>query len=181
MLGQVLRSGYLLLGLQLISFGLLVVMIGAGLLQPDATSGITLLLAWGIFWPLLTSIITPTLGNAFCAICPMGFAGKWLSRIGLRKPFPRRLRSVWPGLFTMMALYWAFTFVTPSFLDFSTRTTALYFLAFMLCSFLLFFMYRDMAWCKQVCPLGRTLAAHGKVGILAIETEAVETLTSIGR
>ena len=45
MLGQVLRSGYLLLGLQLISFGLLVVMIGAGLLQPDATSGITLLLA----------------------------------------------------------------------------------------------------------------------------------------
>ena len=75
------------------------------------------------------------------------------------------------GLFTIMVLYWVFPFVSPGMLDLSTRNTAVYFLGFVVCSFLLFYVYRDMAWCKQVCPLGRVLAAHGKVGVLAISTE----------
>ena len=171
-LGWLLRRGYLMTALGSMSFALLVTVIGLGLGAEDSRVGLTVLLTWGIFWPLLTSVVTPTIGNAFCAVCPLGFAGKWLSRVGLQRSFPRRLRGIWIGLLAMVLGYWVIVFAMPTALAFSTRTTAVYFLVFTLASFAVYFVYRDMAWCKHVCPLGRITATHGRVGALQIETDA---------
>ncbi len=171
LLGWLLRRGYLMTGLRVATLGLLVVAIMTGLAADDARAGLSVLLTWGIFWPLLTSVVTPTLGNAYCAVCPHGFVGKWLGRVGLRRSFPRHLRGVWLGLVIIVLCYWVIAYAMPGALAGSTRTTAWYFLAFSVVAFGFFYVFKDMAWCRHVCPLGRVLAVHGKVGILRITTD----------
>lgn len=180
LLGWLLRKGYLMTGLRLVTLALLFVAILSGLMTEDTRVGLSVLLMWGIFWPLLTSVVTPTLGNAFCAICPHGFVGKWLSRIGLQRAFPRSLRGIWIGLAVLVLGYWVVAFAMPGALSSSTRTTAWYFLGFTLVAFAVFFVFKDMAWCKHLCPLGRVLATHGRAGILRITTDqqACQSCTS---
>lgn len=169
--GSLLRKGWLMTGLRVLSLLLLVAAIVTGLATEDARIGLSVLLMWGIFWPLFTAVVTPTLGNAFCAVCPHGFVGKWLSRIGLRRNFPRRLRGVWISLAVVVLGYWVVSFSMPGVLSNSTRDTAWYFLGFTIVAFGVFFVFKDMAWCKHLCPLGRLLASHGRIGMLRIETD----------
>lgn len=171
-LGWLLRRGYLMTALRTLTLLLFAAGVVTGIATEDARVGLATLLMWGIFWPLFTSVVTPTLGNAYCAICPHGFVGKWLSRHGLRKTFPKRFRGVWMGLVLIVLAYWVVSYAMPGALSASTRATAWYFLVFTVLALSAFFMYRDMAWCKHVCPLGRVLATHGKVGVLQIHTEA---------
>lgn len=174
LLGRALRQGWLMTTLRVFVLGLLGVAVVTGLRAEDARSGLSLLLMWGVFWPLFMVVITPTLGNAFCAVCPHGFVGKWLNRIGLRRRFPARLRGVWISLAMLVLGYWVIAFAMPGLLSSSTRATAWYFLIFTILAFGVFFIFKDMAWCKHVCPLGRLLASHGRVGVLHIETEQEE-------
>jgi hypothetical protein len=170
-LGRLLRKGWLMTGLRVMSLLLLVVAIATGLATEDARIGLSVLLMWGIFWPLFTAVVTPTLGNAFCAVCPHGFVGKWLSRVGLRRSFPRQLRGIWISLVVVVLGYWVVSFSMPGLLSSSTRGTAWYFLGFTVIAFGVFFVFKDMAWCKHLCPLGRLLASHGRIGVLRIETD----------
>lgn len=172
LLGWLLRRGYLMTGLRVLSLLLFTVGVATAFVTEDARVGLATLLMWGVFWPLLTSVVTPTLGNAYCAICPHGFVGKWLSRRGLRRPFPKRLQGVWLGLVIIVLAYWVVAYAMPGALSASTRTTAWYFLIFSVIAFATFFVFKDMAWCKHACPLGRVLATHSKVGVLQILTEA---------
>ncbi len=180
LLGGLLRRGYLMTGLRIFTLGLFVAAVATGLLAEDARVGLATLLMWGIFWPLFTSVVTPTLGNAYCAVCPHGFVGKWLGRIGLRRSFPKHLRGVWLGLVIIVLCYWVITYAMPGSLAGSTRTTAWYFLAFSVVAFGFFYVFKDMAWCKHVCPLGRVLATHGKVGVLQITTDQAACRTCRG-
>lgn len=170
-LGQALRGGYLMTGLRVLSLALFVAAVATGLLTEDARVGLSVLLLWGVFWPLLTSVVTPTLGNAYCAVCPHGFVGKWLSRVGLRRSYPKRLQGVWVPLLMLVLCYWVIAYAMPGALGGSTRTTAWYFLAFSVAASGFFYVFKDMAWCKHVCPLGRLLATHGKAGVLQITTD----------
>ncbi len=172
LLGWMLRRGYLMTALRTVTLLLFVTGVATGLWLEDARVGLATLLMWGIFWPLFTSVVTPSLGNVYCGICPHGFVGKWLSRIGLRKVYPRRLRGVWVGLVVIVLAYWVVAYAMPGSLSASTKVTAWYFLVFTVLAFTIFFIYRDMAWCQHVCPLGRVLATHGKVGVLQIDTDA---------
>ncbi len=171
-LGWLLRRGYLLTAIRAVTLLLFVAGVATGIAMEDARVGLATLLMWGIFWPLFTSVVTPSLGNAYCAICPHGFVGKWLTRIGLRKPFPKQWRGVWTGLVIIVLAYWVVAYAMPGALSVSTRTTAWYFLVFSVLAFGVFYVFKGMAWCKHVCPLGRVLATHGKVGVLQIHTDA---------
>lgn len=170
-LGRALRSGHLMTSLRVLSLMLLVAAVASGLLTEDAQVGLSVLLMWGVFWPLFTSLVTPTLGNAFCAICPHGFVGKWLNRIGLRRSYPKRLRGVGVSLLILVLAYWVISYAMPGSLGSSTRNTAWYFLAFSVAAFGTFYVFKDMAWCKYVCPLGPLLATHGRAGVLQITTD----------
>lgn len=169
--GWLIRKGLLMTSLRTLTLLIFASAIITGLLFDDAKVGLATLLIWGVFWPLLTCIVTPTLGNLFCGICPHGFIGKWISKHGLNKPFPRHLRGVWGGLILIVLGYWIVTYAMPGYLSGSTRVTAVYFMIFTLAAFSVFFLFKDMAWCKHLCPLGRVLSTHSKIGILQITTE----------
>lgn len=171
LLGPVLRHPLFMTSLQLVSVSLLLLAIGLGLFSEDRKDGLTVLLFWGIFWPLLTCVITPSLGPAFCAVCPHGALGKWLQRFSLKRRFPRALRGAWISFSLIFLGYWLLAFSAPSLLSASTQTTAWYFLLFTLFAVGCFLFYADMAYCKHICPLGRVLASHGKAGGLSIRTE----------
>lgn len=171
LLGWLLRRSFLMTGSRIISIFMLITVIFTGLWFEDAKMGLATLLAWGIFWPLFTSLVTPTFGNLFCSICPHGFVGRWLNSHGLRKQFPKRLRGVWGGLILIVLGYWLAAYAMPGALGGSTRTTAWYFLIFSIMAFTVFFIYKDMAWCKHLFPLGRLLSLHSKAAVLSITTD----------
>lgn len=171
LIGWLLRKSFLMASSRIVSLFMLITVIFTGLWFEDAKVGLATLLAWGIFWPLFTCLVTPTLGNLFCSICPHGFIGRWLNQHGLRKPFPKRWRGVWGGLVMIMLGYWLAAYVVPGALSGSTRVTAWYFLIFTIMASTVFFIYKDMAWCKHLCPLGRLLSLHSKVAVLSITTD----------
>ncbi len=176
-LGALLRSPLPLTALRLLALALLIAGIAAGLAQPSVERGLTLLLFWGLFWPFLTVLVTPTLGNVFCAICPHGFVGKWLTRIGLRRPFPARWRGGWIGLLLLVFGYWFIHYTMPGSLTRSTAATAWFFLGFTVLACGSFLIFSGMAYCKHLCPLGRLLAVHGKAGATRIATRAQDCAT----
>ncbi|MEO5343399.1 MAG: 4Fe-4S binding protein [Gammaproteobacteria bacterium SHHR-1] len=126
-LAWMLRKPWPLTGLRLLVLGLLLLGIGHGLTQPDSKTGLTLLLFWGLFWPLLTVMVTPSFGNLFCAICPHGFIGRWLSPVGLKRRFPKALRGGMIGLSILVFGYWFIHYSMPGQLERSTQVTAWYF------------------------------------------------------
>ncbi|RQW23889.1 4Fe-4S binding protein [Rhodobacteraceae bacterium CH30] len=171
LLGPVLRHPLFMTILQVASVSLLLLAIGLGLFSEDRKEGLTIVLFWGIFWPLLTCMTTPSLGPAFCAICPHGALGKWLQRFSLKRRFPKALRGAWVSFSLLFLGYWVLAFGAPSLLSTSTRFTAWYFLLFTLFAIGCFLFYANMAYCKHICPLGRVLVSHGKAGGLHIRTE----------
>ncbi|OOG21156.1 hypothetical protein B1C78_16615 [Thioalkalivibrio denitrificans] len=171
-LGRLLRSPVPLTALRLVVLSLLILGIVHGLSRPDSRSGLTLLLFWGLFWPLLTVLVTPTLGNVFCAICPHGFVGRWLTRVGLKRRFPAMLRGGGIGLLVLVLGYWFIHYTMPGALTRSTVVTAWYFLGFTVLAFVSFYVFSGMSYCKHLCPLGRLLAVHGKLGAMQITTES---------
>lgn len=174
LIGRMLRHPWFIGSLQAVSVSILVLAIGLGIFSEDRKDGLTVLLFWGIFWPLLTCVLTPTVGPAFCAICPHGAMGKWLQRFGLKKRFPKALRGAWISFSLIFFGYWVLAFAAPGLLSASTQATAWYFLLFTLFAAGCFFFFADMAYCKHICPLGRVLASHGKAGGLSIRTEQRE-------
>lgn len=170
-LGRLLRSPVFIKSLQFLSVSMLALAIFLGLFTENSKTGLTVLLFWGIFWPLLTCLVTPSLGPVYCAVCPHGVIGKWLQRIGLNRRFPRKLRVAWISLALMILGYWLLAFSMPGIISSSTVSTAWYFFAFTLLAVVVFYIFADMAYCKYVCPLGRVLTTHGKAGGLVIRTE----------
>ncbi|MCW9059853.1 MAG: 4Fe-4S binding protein [Gammaproteobacteria bacterium] len=179
-LGGLLRNPWPLTIVRLAVLALLVLGIIHGLTHPDDRKGLTLLLFWGLFWPLLTVLVTPTLGNLFCAICPHGFIGRWLSRVGLQRRFPKTLRGGGIGLLILIFGYWFIHYTMPGLLSRSTVATAWYFLGFTVFALTSFYVFSGMAYCKHLCPLGRLLAVHGKLGATQITTRTEDCATCRG-
>lgn len=180
LLGPLLRHPWFIGTLHLISFALLILAITIGIFGSDRKTSLTLLLFWGIFWPLLTCITTPSIGPIFCALCPHGAMGKWLQPLGQKKSLPKWLHGAWVGMALLILGYWVLAFTSPGLLSASAHNTGWYFLAFTLLSAFFFLRYKHMAYCKHLCPLGRLLAVHGKAGGLSIRTRqnACRTCTS---
>lgn len=173
----VLRRPYVLNALRGLTVFLLASAIWFGLTDPTGSGAFTLALMWGIFWPFFTSLVTPTLGNAFCSVCPHGFMGKYLSRIGLKRHAPRWLIRANIGLVLVMVTYWAVSFAAPAAFARSADITAGFFLAYTLLAAASFLVWRDMAYCRHICPLGGVLTAYARAGSAWITTEAKNCAT----
>jgi hypothetical protein len=110
-----------------------------------------------------------TLGRVFCGICPHGFLGKYITKLGLRKKIPKKLANPFIGLGVILIGYWLMIFIFPGIYS-SAYNTAIFFAILTLFSFVVYYIYDDMAYCKYICPLGTVTKAFSKVSFTKLET-----------
>lgn len=170
-IGRIIRNPWFLRSINILSVALLMLGIFLGLFTENKKTGLTVLLFWGVFWPLLTCVLTPSLGVVYCAICPHGTIGRWLTKFGLKKRYPRHLKGAWISIALMVFGYWFFAYSMPGLFGSSPFNTAWYFLIFTVMAVIVFLLYADMAYCKYVCPLGRVITTHGKLGGLTVKSK----------
>ncbi|MFA6191252.1 MAG: 4Fe-4S binding protein [Sulfurimonas sp.] len=133
-----------------------------GFAVPDKENSFTQELFWGLFWSLFMVVTLSTFGRIFCGICPHGFVGKYLTKFGLQKEMPSWLKNPWWGLGLLIIGWWAVSYSFPGFYRIPL-VTAILFTSITAIAFLLYYVYKDMSYCKYVCPIGSITKAFGRV------------------
>ncbi len=129
----------------------------------------TTALFWSLFWSFFMVLSLSTIGRVFCGICPHGFIGKFITRIGLKRKISNKLANPFIGLGIIIIGYWLMIFLFPGIYSIPYNT-ALFFSILTLLSFVIYYLYDDMAYCKYICPLGTVTKAFSKVSFAKLET-----------
>jgi len=119
-------------------------------------------LFWGLFWSLFMVVTLATFGRIFCGICPHGFLGKYITKFGLKKEMPSWLKNPWWGLTLLVVGWWAVYYMYPGLYK-APFATAVLFTVMTLLAFLLYYLYKDMSYCKYVCPIGSLTKAYHRI------------------
>ncbi|NPA28604.1 MAG: 4Fe-4S binding protein [Epsilonproteobacteria bacterium] len=117
---------------------------------------------WGIFWPFFIVTTLPIFGRIFCGICPHGFLGKYITRIGLKKKMPTWLQNRFIGIMLLFLGWWGVYYMFPGLYR-TPLGTALLFTVMTLVAFVFYYLYKDMSYCKYICPIGTALRGFGKL------------------
>lgn len=136
---------------------------------PYRENHIALALFWSLFWPFFMVLSLATFGRVFCGICPHGFMGKYISKIGLKKETPKWMRKPLIGVAGLLLSYWAMLYLFHDLLD-NAFITGIFFLLFTLFAVIAFFVFKDMAYCKYFCPIGSITAHFSKTGFTWLAT-----------
>lgn len=124
---------------------------------------------WGIFWALFMVSTLPTFGRIFCGICPHGFLGKYITKIGLRHAMPQWMQNRYIGITLLVVGWWGIYYTFPSFWK-SPLATAAMFGGMTLIAFIFYFLYKEMSYCKYICPIGTLTRAYDKLSFTKLET-----------
>ena len=122
----------------------------------------TTALFWGIFWPFFIVTTLPTFGRIFCGICPHGFLGKYITRYGMKKSMPKWMQNRFIGIMLLFLGWWGIYYAFPGVYR-TPLGTALLFGVMTLVAFVLYYLYKDMSYCKYICPIGTALRGYGKL------------------
>lgn len=128
---------------------------------------------WGFFWPFFTLITLSTFGGIFCGICPHAFVGKYLNQIGPRKKMPPWMKKHGISLTLLIAGYWFLNYGINRFFQVPIFTSS-FFTLFTVVAFLLFYFYRNMDYCKYICPFSAIKNAFSKVSFAFLSTYTEE-------
>jgi len=124
---------------------------------------------WGIFWALFMVATLPSFGRIFCGICPHGFLGKYITKMGLQKSMPKWMQNKFIGIFLLVIGWWGIYYTFPGFWK-SPFGTASMFTGMTIIAFIVYFIYKDMSYCKSICPIGTLTRAYDKLAFTKLET-----------
>ncbi|WP_200414962.1 nitrous oxide reductase accessory protein NosL [Arcobacter sp. FWKO B] len=124
---------------------------------------------WGLFWALFMVSTLPTFGRIFCGICPHGFIGKYITKFGLKRNIPKWLQNRYIGIFLLVVGWWGIYYTFPGFWK-SPLATAGMFGGMTAIAFLFYYLYKDMSYCKYICPIGSMCRAYDKLSFTKLET-----------
>ncbi len=113
-------------------------------------------LTWGV-WEPLAVLAALLLGRFWCAICPVGAAGLFISRrFSLKKEVPQFIRDKGPHLSAagIALIIWAE--VTWDLFS-SPLGTVILLLVFVGLGLVSSLIFRKLVWCRHLCPLGALL------------------------
>jgi nitrous oxide reductase accessory protein NosL len=166
----VFKNRFFLTMLRITVLALFAYAIFLGFVQPEkAQNSFTTVLFWSLFWPLFMVVTLSTFGRLFCGVCPHAFVGKYLSRIGLKKTPPQWLKQPMIGVLLLFFGWWSVYYVYPS--AFKTPLSSALFFAFMsVLAFSFFLIFKEMSYCKYVCPIGTLTRAFSKVSFTWLGT-----------
>lgn len=164
------KNRYMLLFYRLFTLFLLIYAILYGFINPTKENLFTNAVFWSIFWPFFMTVSLPTLGSVFCMVCPHGFLGKYITKLGLKLRPPKWLANPYIGLIgSNLLAYWFVLYTFPGFFR-NPLNTAIFFLSFTLLSVLFFFLFRGMAYCKYICPIGSVNTAFSRTSFTWLST-----------
>jgi polyferredoxin/nitrous oxide reductase accessory protein NosL len=140
-----------------------------GFMHPGKENIFTGAVFWGVFWSLFMVVTLPTFGRIFCGVCPHGFLGKYITRFGLKKSMPKWMQNRYIGIVLLVIGWWAVYYTFDGFWK-SPFNTAFMFGVLTLLAFLLYYLYKDMSYCKFICPIGTLTRAYDKLSFTKLET-----------
>jgi hypothetical protein len=82
---------------------------------------------------------------------------------------PSWLKNPWWGLMLIFVGWWAVYYMYPGFYRLPI-VTAILFVGLTLVAFLLYYLYKDMSYCKYVCPIGSLTKAYNRVSFTWLGT-----------
>ncbi len=155
--------------LKLLVVAIFLLVIVAGLYgTPIAERNLATVLTWNIWWAgLIVSVFF--LGSAWCSVCPWDTLASWMVRPrlwfgkinnSLDLKVPRYLRNVWPALLMFIGLTWLELGVGVTT---SPYATALLSLLMVVLATLGMALFRNKAFCRFVCPVGRTIGFYSQL------------------
>ncbi len=141
---------------------------------PVGNRNIAITLVWIAWWAALVLVLVPVGGRLWCSICPIPAPGEWLQRgglmasdgrrtRGLKRRWPRRLRSLWlqNAGFLALALFSAVILTTP-------RVTAWVLLGLVLLAVAVSLVFERRAFCRYLCPVGGFIGIYALAAPLAL-------------
>jgi polyferredoxin len=141
-------------------------------------------LVWNWWWPLVVVSVF-FLGSVWCAICPWDTLSSWLVRRklwrravphpGLNRQVPKYLRNVWFALLMFIGLTWLELGVGVTSIPKATAMMALFMLSL---SIVFLVLFERKAFCRYVCPVGRTLGFYSRLAPIALRPKEQETCAS---
>lgn len=165
-----LKNKAFLLTLRLIVAFLFFYAISLGFFYPTKEENIfTTALLWSLFWPFFIVLTLSTFGRVFCGICPHAFIGKYITKFGLKKRMPKSLANPFIGLTILITGYWLIIFIFNGSYTIPYNASVLFFVL-TLSSFLFYFLFKDMAYCKFICPIGTVTKVFSKICFTKLET-----------
>jgi len=154
---------------QIIVLALFVFGVYMGFAEPTKENIFTKELFWGLFWSLFIVVTLTSFGRIFCGICPHGFLGKYITKFGLKKDMPNFLKNRFIGIFLLFFGWWAVYYMAPGFWKVPLATAWL-FASLTLVAFVMYYLYKDMSYCKYICPIGTLMKSYSKISPTFLST-----------
>ncbi|MDM5272677.1 4Fe-4S binding protein [Sulfurovum sp. zt1-1] len=133
-----------------------------GFVDQTPENTFTRYLFWGLFWSLFIIVSLSSFGRIFCGICPHGFVGKYLTKWGMNREFPKFLKNRYIGISLIVIGWWGVYYAYPSFFK-SPLATAMLFFVLTVIAVVFFFVYKEMSYCKYICPIGSLTRAYHRI------------------
>ena len=168
-LGFLFKNQKFLFAFRVFVAGLFFYAIFLGYYNPTKENLFTTALFWSIFWSLFMVVTLPTFGRIFCGICPHGFIGKYITKIGLKKNMPKWMQNRFIGLLLLIIGWWGVYYVFPGVYR-TPLGTAILFTVMSILAYSLYFIYKDMSYCKYICPIGTVTRAFSKLSFTWLGT-----------
>ncbi len=169
-LGFLFKNQKFIVGLKIAVLALFVYAIVYGIIYPTKDENIfTTAVFWSLFWSLFVVVTLSTFGRVFCGICPHGFMGKYITKFGLNKKMPKTLANPYIGIALLVIGFWAVYYIYPQAYK-SPLASSIFFIVLTLISVVFFYIYKDMSYCKSVCPIGTMMKVFGKVSFTTLGT-----------
>jgi len=169
-IGFIFKNPLFIRGLQLSVLTLFIYAIVFGILFPTKEENIfTTAVFWSLFWPFFIVVTLSTFGRVFCGICPHGFMGKYITKFGLKKKMPKSLANPFIGLTLLIVGFWFVYYIYPEAYK-SPLAAAIFFIVLTLISVVFFYIYKDMSYCKSICPIGTLMRGFSKISFTTLGT-----------
>ena len=165
----VFKNKYFLLLFKIVVTLLFFYAICFGFTNPTKENMFTGAVFWGIFWAFFMVSTLPTFGRIFCGICPHGFLGKYITRFGLKKTMPQWMQNRFIGISLLIIGWWGIYYTFPGFWK-NPLGTASMFMGMTIIAFILYYIYKDMSYCKSICPIGTFCRSYDKLAFTKLET-----------
>lgn len=157
--------------IQIITLALFVYAIYYGYENPTKENTFTKNVFWGLFWSFFMVLTLTTFGRIFCGICPHGFLGKYITKYGMNLDMPKFLKNRYIGITLLVVGWWGVYYTFPGALKIPLAT-AIMFTVLTIVAFVIFFLYKDMSYCKYICPIGNLTKAYQKVSFTKLGTNS---------